>query len=63
MNLKARHEFEQRHLEAEFRQSKNSEPRLWHGKTDVDFSLPNFFLNDFEFVSKSYDHSTEPPLS
>jgi hypothetical protein len=44
MNLKARHEFEQRHLEAEFRQSKNSEPRLWHGKTDVDFSLPNFFL-------------------
>jgi hypothetical protein len=44
MNLKARHEFEQRHLEAEFRQSKNSEPRLWHGKMDVDFSLPNFFL-------------------
>jgi hypothetical protein len=37
MNIKAGHEFEQRRLEAEFGQSKFSEPRLWPGKTDVEF--------------------------
>jgi hypothetical protein len=37
MNLKAGHEFEQRHLEAEFGQSKLSEPCLSRGKTYVEF--------------------------
>jgi hypothetical protein len=41
-NIKAGHEFEQSHLEAEFGQSK---------------------FSDLEFVSKSYDHFTKPPLS
>jgi hypothetical protein len=36
-NLKAGHEFDQRHLEAEFGQSKFSEPCLRRGKMDVEF--------------------------
>jgi hypothetical protein len=42
MNIKAGHEFEQRHLEAKFGQSKFSKPCLWRGKMDVEFFLPNF---------------------
>jgi hypothetical protein len=64
MNLKARHEFEQRHLEAKFGQPKFSKPCPRRGKMDVEFFLPNFnFFPDFEFVSKSYGRFTEPPLS
>jgi hypothetical protein len=63
-NLKAGHKFEQRHLGAEFGQSKIFEPSQRRGKMDVDFFLLNLnFFPDFEFVSKSYDHFTEPPPS
>jgi hypothetical protein len=48
MNLKAGHEFEQRHLDAEFGQS--------------NFFLPNFKKINFDFVSKSYNRFTKPPL-
>jgi hypothetical protein len=37
MNIKAGHKFEQKHLEAEFGQSKFSKPHLLQGKTDVEF--------------------------
>jgi hypothetical protein len=37
-NIKARHEYEQRHLEAEFGQSKFSEPHLWG---DAEYFLLN----------------------
>jgi hypothetical protein len=64
MNLKARHEFEQRHLEAKFGQPKIFKPCPRRGKMDVEFFLPNFnFFPDFEFVSKSYGRFTQPPLS
>jgi hypothetical protein len=36
-NIKVGHEFEQRHLEVEFGQSKFFEPRLWVGGMDVEF--------------------------
>jgi hypothetical protein len=64
-NIKAGHRFEHRHLEVKFGQSKFSKPRLWRGKTDVDFFLPQIKNNlpDFKFVSKSYGRFTEPPLS
>jgi hypothetical protein len=42
MNIKAGHDFEQRHLEAKFGQFKFSEPRPWWDKTDVEFFYPNF---------------------
>jgi hypothetical protein len=35
-NLKAGHEFEQRHLDAEFGKSKFSQPCLRQGKMDVE---------------------------
>jgi hypothetical protein len=66
MNLKAGHEFEQRHLEAEFGQSKFFEPHLRGGGVKQMYNCfqPNFKKNpDFEFVSKSYNRFTEPPLS
>jgi hypothetical protein len=47
MNLKAGHKFEQRHLEAEFGQSKFFERRPRWGKMDVEFfstQLQFFFL-------------------
>jgi hypothetical protein len=40
MNLKAGHEFEQRHLEAKFGQSKFFEPCPWGGKMDAEFFYP-----------------------
>jgi hypothetical protein len=63
-NIKAGHEFEQRHLEAKLGESEFSEPCLW-GKTDVFFFYPisKKYLADFEFVSKCYGHFTEPSLS
>jgi hypothetical protein len=65
MNLRVGHECEQRHLEAEFGQSKFFEPCLKRGKTDVKKFSTQIFkkIPDFEFVSKSYGRFTEPPPS
>jgi hypothetical protein len=41
-NIKAGHEFEQRHLEAEFGQSKFFEPHLWQGNGFKFFFYPLF---------------------
>jgi hypothetical protein len=62
-NLKAGHEFDQRHLEAKFGQSKFSEPCLRRGKMDVEFfSIQHQFFPGFEFISKSYGCFTKPLL-
>jgi hypothetical protein len=53
-------DFEQRYLEAEFGQYKIFEPHPRRGKTDAEFFLPKLNFFDFEFVSKSYGHFTEP---
>jgi hypothetical protein len=65
MDIKAGQEFEQRHLEAEFGQSKFSEPHLGSSKMDVEFFSTQLLkkIPDFEFVSKSYSRFTEPPPS
>jgi hypothetical protein len=63
-NIKAGHEFKQKHLEAEFRQSKFSEPRLWWRKTDIEFFLPNFKKNaQFQVHIKKLQPFYQPPLS
>jgi hypothetical protein len=61
-NIKAGHKFGQRHLEAEFGQSKFSKPHHWGGgdRCRIFSTQPQKKLPNFEFVSKSYDRFTEP---